>query len=635
MFWNELAFASPYLISLGLAVSLLLYGIQRPHVPVAGPLAIYAFLQVIWIVGFLEEAFSTSLEAKILWDDIQFVPFLFLPQVMLLTSRAFVGRRVIPLGWLHSFYLAGAVLLLVLVVFDPQLHWIRPDPRLIESFPRGELTYTFTPVMYGMVVVTYLVSIVVLVRIWRHAKRGRGKHQKQGFLIFVGLVVPVSGGLLTIAGLSLGPHRDMAPLTFGLGDLIIVAGILRYRILDLVPIAFEAAFHAMGDPIVVLDDEGTILAHNRAFVDWKSTPGTTMVGQPLPAVIENPTGSDPNYDLVRIPMTVEGTREQGVIWHFRDVRLLREAQAQQLERERLGALGRMANNLAHELNTPLASLLSASRFLQEKTPEMVSRWADDPLSALLVSQLTVPDGRSAKQRSQDRRIWLEILEAEGIDPPLPWADKLNEAGIRPQGAALDPGWGRDPGWSDALSKACDVAAFMVSLWVIQESAERGGQIISAIQGLEHPLDQGLDEPVALESVLSGALTALGSAGAGVAPAVDLSHVGMIPGNLARLTQLCFQLLKNARQAAGPSGMVRVRSRSSEGLIIVEVEDDGPGIPENQKKWIFSSYFTTRKAGEGSGLGLEIVKLVAKEHGAELSFESQPGCTVFRVAFPTV
>jgi len=358
------------------------------------------------------------------------------------------------------------------------------------------------------------------------------------------------------------------------------------------------------------------------------------VGQYLPSFAEAGLGAT-DYDLVRIPMTAAGTRERGVIWHFRDVRLLREAQAQQLERERLGALGRMANNLAHELNTPLASLLSASRFLQEKAPELVSRLADDALSALLISQLEVPDGRSARQRSQDRKAWVEVLEAEGIQPAAPWGDRLNEAGFRPQRFQPPPGWGRAPRWAESLTKACEAAAFGMSLWVIQESAERGGRIISAIQGLEHPVTEGPSEPVALEAVLSRALSALGSAVGGEPPLLDLHHQGRIPGNAPRLVQLCFQLLKNARQAAGATGTIRVHSYASEGSVVVEVEDDGPGIPDDLKQWIFSPFFTTRKAGEGSGLGLEIVKLVAKEHGAELSFESRPGRTIFRVAFPSV
>lgn len=632
MTWSEIGFAVPYLVSLGLALSLVFFGTQKNHVPVAGPLAVYALLQSIWIFGFLEEAFAPTLETKILWDNIQFVPFLLIPQMMLLTSRAILGKPILPLGPVHGAFLAGVGALLLLVWVDPLVHLIRPDPRLVEAFPRGELTYTFTPVLYGMALVTYVVAVVVLVRIWRHTWAQSGRNQKQGLMIFIGLVIPVLASLVPLGGIAIGPHRDIAPLTFGLGDLIIVVGILRYRILDLVPIAFETAFQAMADPIVVLDTEGTILAHNRSYAQLRGFPGTNLAGQS----IHSPTNAPfkDGFDLVKIPMRAEGAEDQGVIWHYRDIRVLQEAQAHQIDRERLSALGRMANNLAHELNSPLASVLSASRFLDEKAQVWADRINDDALSRRLASLLQIPDGRSALDRLRDRRRWQEILESQANPRAAEWAERLNDAGLVPP-PVFTPGDFTSSDWEASFAKACEAALLLTCLWIVREGAEKGVRVLAAIQGLERSEAERPLEPVLLQTVLSEALAHLRTQGNGTGKFEADVQSPAILGNKPLLTQLCLQLLKNARQACGPDGTVRIRARDERGWVVLEIEDDGPGIPDDQKQWIFAPFFTTRKAGEGSGLGLEIAKLVAKEHGAELSFTSRPGQTIFRAAFPVL
>jgi signal transduction histidine kinase len=67
--------------------------------------------------------------------------------------------------------------------------------------------------------------------------------------------------------------------------------------------------------------------------------------------------------------------------------------------------------------------------------------------------------------------------------------------------------------------------------------------------------------------------------------------------------------------------------------LVEITDDGPGIPREVKDRIFEPFFTTKDVGEGTGLGLDIVRRIVAGHGGEIRVDSKPGETTFKVSLP--
>jgi signal transduction histidine kinase len=94
------------------------------------------------------------------------------------------------------------------------------------------------------------------------------------------------------------------------------------------------------------------------------------------------------------------------------------------------------------------------------------------------------------------------------------------------------------------------------------------------------------------------------------------------------------LLDNALSALGSSGTITLRTRRDGDRVLVEVEDDGPGIPDDCMAHIFDPFFTTKPVGEGTGLGLDTVKRIVEErHNGTIAVESRPGSTVFRVWLP--
>ena len=84
---------------------------------------------------------------------------------------------------------------------------------------------------------------------------------------------------------------------------------------------------------------------------------------------------------------------------------------------------------------------------------------------------------------------------------------------------------------------------------------------------------------------------------------------------------------------GGKGELRIRTSRELDRLLVEISDNGPGIPENVKPHIFEPFFTTKGVGEGTGLGLDTVYRIVRSHHGEITFDSKPGETCFQVRLP--
>jgi signal transduction histidine kinase len=102
-----------------------------------------------------------------------------------------------------------------------------------------------------------------------------------------------------------------------------------------------------------------------------------------------------------------------------------------------------------------------------------------------------------------------------------------------------------------------------------------------------------------------------------------------------LNQVWANLIDNALDAVGDGGRVMVTARPAGTTVVVRVTDDGPGIPAEVKSRIFDPFFTTKPVGEGTGLGLDIVRRLVDRNDGAIEVDSEPGRTEFRVALPVV
>jgi len=196
------------------------------------------------------------------------------------------------------------------------------------------------------------------------------------------------------------------------------------------------------------------------------------------------------------------------------------------------------------------------------------------------------------------------------------------------------------GYSQRLLVRKDLAGRTDEARQIYEEAERAGTILRQLL-LSAREARPERKRVALNRVILRAmeLQRFGSASEKIRIELDLDPtLPFVTGDAGQLQQVLMNLIGNARQAivhAGRAGTIRLRTaRNGDRRMVLQVIDDGPGIPQAILARIFDPFFTTKPAGVGTGLGLAIVLSVVREHGGQVSVSNPPeGGSVFTVELP--
>jgi signal transduction histidine kinase len=182
-----------------------------------------------------------------------------------------------------------------------------------------------------------------------------------------------------------------------------------------------------------------------------------------------------------------------------------------------------------------------------------------------------------------------------------------------------------------------LCAAYVSYKVLREIAQGSGQIAAIVRAMKSYvyLDQAPIQDVDIHESLENTLVILKhKLKRGIQIYRDFAE-GLPPVRAygSELNQVWTNLIDNAADAMEGQGEIHLRTRIENSWVTVEVEDNGPGIPEEHWPQIFTLFFTTKPMGQGSGQGLHISHSIVRRHGGFLDFQSQPGKTVFRVCIP--
>jgi signal transduction histidine kinase len=189
---------------------------------------------------------------------------------------------------------------------------------------------------------------------------------------------------------------------------------------------------------------------------------------------------------------------------------------------------------------------------------------------------------------------------------------------------------------DGDARAEAVADVTDMLRVVQRGAQRTKAIVQALHNYSRTDDESLVD-VDLNRSLEDSLELLRHVlKQNVRVERDYGEIGRVRGHAGQLNQVFMNLLTNAAQAvSGKDGAtVWVATREGDDAVVIEVRDNGTGIPSEILPRIFDPFFTTKDVGEGSGLGLSIVHGIVERHGGAIEVDSTPGQgTTFRVTLP--
>jgi signal transduction histidine kinase len=307
----------------------------------------------------------------------------------------------------------------------------------------------------------------------------------------------------------------------------------------------------------------------------------------------------------------------------------------------------MAAGLAHELNNPAAAARRAAAHLQQTTDSVqsllcqLSRTLDhdhmkhlEAASNDALQRLAQASPLDHLERSDRAEALTQWLEARELTEPWELAPTFVNAG-------LDTEWLEKfaaPLPSASQSRAIAWLEARLNLKTllsqVEQSTGRIAELVKAIRSYSY-MDQAPMQEIDIHEGIENTLTILNHKlkNITVIRAFDRS-IPRIMAYGSELNQVWTNLIDNAIHAVKGTGKICVGTSLEDNQLVVEIVDNGAGIPEDVQPHLFEPFFTTKPVGTGTGLGLVISnRIIGDRHGGEIEFESKPGETRFKVRLP--
>lgn len=317
---------------------------------------------------------------------------------------------------------------------------------------------------------------------------------------------------------------------------------------------------------------------------------------------------------------------------------LREAQEKLIQNEKLASLGQLVSGLSHEINNPIGMIKSSVETLiaewEEESHDLKNQSLIDILNLINDSNdsgLRILTGLTNRQA---RKSLAELLKENSILYAEELAELFVDSGIRNLSLPILKKI------ESSITNQSDFNQLRKFL-LMKQSSEHILYSIKRLSKITFTLKNFAGLQSNLELVDFSLKDTIHSAISlykeyflrDINLILNLDFEGKIRCIQGDLVQLWSQMIWNAIQAVSSKGTISIRSFKTTDAVIVEIEDSGIGIPAEHQSKIFMPFYSTKTSGDGLGLGLYLVKEIVNRHNANISFESVPGKTLFRVIFP--
>ena len=325
---------------------------------------------------------------------------------------------------------------------------------------------------------------------------------------------------------------------------------------------------------------------------------------------------------------------------------IRETTRLEQQRDRLASLGKLSAGLAHELNNPasaakraasqlrhiLKKIRDASLELGKRDLTPAQKAEIEKLEASFTQTDVVPPDTLTINDLEDQID--SLLRSHGQNDLWLLAAGLARRNIKPEVVeTLFANLDRDTARAALVRIAASVEVASL-LHEIESSTSRISDLVGAIKEYTY-MDQSPVQNVDVVKSLETTLTILNhKLKKGVVVQRDYQRVPLLVNSFgSELNQVWTNIIDNAIDAMHGKGELRVRTYREDGSVVVEIGDNGPGIPDEVQPHIFEPFFTTKGVGEGTGLGLDTVQRIVKKHRGNIQVTSNPGNTRFQVWLP--
>jgi len=323
---------------------------------------------------------------------------------------------------------------------------------------------------------------------------------------------------------------------------------------------------------------------------------------------------------------------------------LNEAQNQLVQSEKMASLGNLMAGIAHEINTPLGAIKASIEGILEndtafqKLFDLFNILSTEEINLFLeMLKQSVNDKvqtmMSSKEERQARRKLRNELEELGIKGAHEIADMLLD--LRLIGAVETYRsliYHKDN--FQIFSTAVDITVQHRNGGTIKIAVDKAAKIIFALKSYAH-FDQ--EDNFKEANIIEGIENVITLYTNTLKQGMELiKHYDKIPSLKClpdQLGQIWTNLIANSIHAMDGNGTLTIWVVDAPKSVLIKFQDTGKGIPKDVANYIFKPFFTTKSSGEGSGLGLHLVKKIVDKHGGEISFVSKPGKTVFTIEIP--
>ncbi|MFH1132475.1 MAG: ATP-binding protein, partial [Pseudomonadota bacterium] len=313
--------------------------------------------------------------------------------------------------------------------------------------------------------------------------------------------------------------------------------------------------------------------------------------------------------------------------------------------ERMAGLGSMVAGVAHEINTPAGAIQGAAQVLDATTRRGLQRMgvvvesgiSEDEIAYLFremgkVRQWDLGIKPPVELRNQARQLSTE-LEAKGKPLSVRLVRRLLGAGanhlvekVADLAKQVDP---------ELLVGMLEDRAFVQqSTHAIHAAIKNVVRIVRALKSYVHSDKKDTVEEIDITEGIEITLTILhNELQYGITVEKNYANLPKVLVYVDELNQVWTNVIHNAVQAMGGNGKITIETFQDGDEVGVRISDSGPGIDSEILPHIFEPFFSTKRRGEGTGLGLGITRMIVEKHGGQIEVESRPGKTTFTIMLP--